>query len=67
MELSQQVVHKIPLESLWRGNTWLAVKRIKYLNQEEISEVLKNGPIHQKVQSFSWKNITENGYQAVSV
>jgi len=45
MDLSHKIVDKIPLSGLWRENTSLEAKRIKYLNQKEVSEILKKGPI----------------------
>ena len=45
MELSKRIVIKFPLDSLWTEKEELDAKRIKYLDQNEISEVLKKGPI----------------------
>ena len=45
MDLSQKIVNKIPLDCLWTEKQLLGAKRIKYLNQDEVSEILKNGPI----------------------
>jgi hypothetical protein len=45
MDLSHKIVDKIPLDCLWTEDILLEAKRIKYLNQKEVSEILKNGPI----------------------
>ena len=45
MNLSQKTVNKIPLDALWTEEQFLEAKRLKYLNQKEVSEILKNGPI----------------------
>jgi hypothetical protein len=45
MDLSHKIVNKIPLDCLWTESILLEAKRIKYLNQQEVSEILKNGPI----------------------
>jgi hypothetical protein len=45
MDLSHKIVDKIPMDLLWRENTLLEAKRIKYLDQKEVSEILKNGPV----------------------
>jgi len=45
MDLSHKIIDKMPLVDLWRENTFLEAKRVKYLNQKAVSEILKNGPI----------------------
>jgi hypothetical protein len=45
MDLSHKIIDKMPLVDLWRENTLLEAKRVKYLNQKEVSEILKTGPI----------------------
>lgn len=64
MDLSYKIVDKIPLDGLWRENTLLGAKRIKHLNQKEVSEILKNGPIRFVIANVGdkliWTDLSES-------
>lgn len=45
MDLSKRIVKQIPLDALWTEDRELDVKRVKYLDSNEIAAILKNGPV----------------------
>ena len=45
MEFATKIVTFIPLDSLWTENEEIDANRKAYLNQNEISQLLKNGPV----------------------
>ena len=45
MDITNKIVTKIPLECLWTEEEELDFERQKYLNGEEIKEILKAGPV----------------------
>jgi hypothetical protein len=45
MELSQRIVTKMPMDSIWTENEELKSERKEYLSQNQVSEILKEGPL----------------------
>jgi len=59
MDTSLRVVNTIPLTSIWLESELIDVKRGKYLGENDISELLKEGPIQFIIANVGDKLIWE--------